>query len=71
MSPQAVGKTLAVLILVVVLVPLALLSWREPVKVGLPFAVFVLSGVVTLVVNRRSAGRQRETVRQGPTGRGR
>lgn len=60
MSPNAIGKTLAVLILVVVLVPLALLSWKEPVKVGLPFAVFVVSGVVTLAINQRNARRQQD-----------
>ncbi|MTB71861.1 hypothetical protein ACF3NS_08465 [Arsenicicoccus cauae] len=57
MTDRTTGKVLAVLICLIVLVPLALLSRAEPVKVGLPALVFVLTGVVVLVMNARKPRR--------------
>lgn len=57
MNDQTTGKVLAVLICLVVLVPLAIMSVWQPVRVGLPALVFVLTGVVVLVMNARKPRR--------------
>lgn len=54
MSNATTGKVLAIAILLVVLVPLAILSYWEPVKVGLPAGVFVLTGLWVLLHNRNA-----------------
>ena len=57
MNDQTTGKVLAVLICLVVLVPLAIMSAWQPVRIGLPALVFVLTGVVVLVMNARKSKR--------------
>ena len=54
-SSQRTGRILVIVILQIVFVPLGILSVKEPVKVGLPTLVFVLTGVWVLLSNARKA----------------